>query len=281
MSSSQMATLPPEIKLMILEYLSDLPSATNLAKTCKDYYDIWTYFNKTICRSILPKTIEHYHEALSLIAIQQHSLQASQTTQGPTTSFLHNAKEIERACSIVETNPFVLYTSPAPRHHFLPRAPSHNGSKTYILPLQKCHIIPHPASLICTNELPFHPSRSAPVASPWHLHYTVSGSSPLLSNSTTIPLCNPCPSITSTIAFSQKSSIDRELCAVAEISAWVFHSQEQQRKHPEFEPLKGGITATARGLATGVREYVWESASWVLREWAMRRVGGIGIWLVL
>ncbi|KAL8844228.1 MAG: hypothetical protein Q9176_001403 [Flavoplaca citrina] len=71
MAPSQFSSLPPEICLLILENSVDLTSAVNLAKTYKHNHYLWFRFKKSICQSILSRTIQHYDLATSLIQLQQ------------------------------------------------------------------------------------------------------------------------------------------------------------------------------------------------------------------
>ncbi len=108
-----MASLPPELRLQVFKHCSDLITAVNLGKSCKNYNETWSHFIEPICEAVLPRMVHHYHQALTLIHLQLQS-----TAPLPLRQRHHlivsNEKQIENAIATIKQD---KYWSP---HPYLP-----------------------------------------------------------------------------------------------------------------------------------------------------------------
>ncbi|KAL8878763.1 MAG: hypothetical protein Q9192_008373 [Flavoplaca navasiana] len=268
MAHSQFSSLPPEICLLILENSVDLTSAIDLAKTCKKTHHLWSRFKKPICESILSQTMENYDLATSLTHVQQQTATTPHTVEQETVAILHNAKEINRACVILQKNPFIQGTSPTAPYHFLPRTSLSNHpynsqpSTIHHLPFQHCQPVPPTPDIYdpLTSSERTRISRALYLL--WHLATIISRHSKPLN---TFPLNDIYKRLFGKIS-------KQELCTISEIGTWIFKTQDPDSLHPAFG-CKGGVVVTVeerfRMEPTGC---VWENAAWVVQRWAMERM---------
>ena len=122
-----MASLPPELRLQVFRHCSDLSSASNLAQSCKDYYETWSCLTEPICASILPRTVQHYDQALTLVQLQLNATMPPAPKQWPRL-MLTNAKEIEKASATMMQD---TYWFPHPCSPYLTPSESSRFSFAY------------------------------------------------------------------------------------------------------------------------------------------------------
>ncbi|KAI4227362.1 MAG: hypothetical protein L6R40_008216 [Gallowayella cf. fulva] len=96
-----MSFIPAEIRLPILGYCPDVPTAANLGRTCRQFHATWSQSKKSICEGILIRTLECYEDVRAL-ATDQRQLDPTLTSwEYYISCILSNAKTAERACSAI------------------------------------------------------------------------------------------------------------------------------------------------------------------------------------
>ncbi|KAL8804326.1 MAG: hypothetical protein Q9182_002608 [Xanthomendoza sp. 2 TL-2023] len=92
--------LPREIRLNIFKCCSCISDAVHLAKTARTFNDTWSHFTKSICETILSRTVKYYEGAKVLVTAQETGL--SPTDQEHVLAYFSNARIVEQACDALQ-----------------------------------------------------------------------------------------------------------------------------------------------------------------------------------
>ncbi len=111
--------LPPELKIAVFQSLDDLPDVAALAQTCRLFKDICMFNAARICDAVLPRVIECYEDARTLVEVQVHDEKKDIPDQDrkrvaiqQAKRYLFNQDAVRRICSMHESGILQEFLSP-------------------------------------------------------------------------------------------------------------------------------------------------------------------------
>ncbi|KAL8669028.1 MAG: hypothetical protein Q9168_006369 [Polycauliona sp. 1 TL-2023] len=120
---ANLGSLAPELRLQILEYCPDVPTAASLARVTKAFHETWNHYHEPICHKLLEGSIECYADARPLAEAQvfQEYGRAGHSKQY-VSKILTNAKIVKRTCHAFSKT---IFYGPGKRMHVWPSPTEH------------------------------------------------------------------------------------------------------------------------------------------------------------